>query len=159
GGNLNGATTASLKMVNVVEGDSGNYSLGVTNAYGFTVSSNATLLVSALDHFAWDHIPSPQSMNVPFMVTLRARDASHSTVTNYHGGAGLSAADAGVALGSSVNFVQGTWTGSIVVTQALSNLLLRAEDALGHAGLANPIQVIPAPELQTESYGNVLLLM
>src|SRR5206468_769405 len=81
-------------------------------------SSNATLLVSALDHFAWAHIPSPQSVNVPFMVTVVAQDPANATVSNYNGSAGFSADSAAVAPPNSGGFALGHWTGSITITQA-----------------------------------------
>ncbi len=45
GTNLVGATNASLGLVNVSTNQAGLYSVAVTNAYGFTLSSNASLTV------------------------------------------------------------------------------------------------------------------
>src|SRR5262249_23142931 len=77
GGRISGATTPSLLLSNVVESDSGQYSLQVTNAFGTVISSNAVLAVSALDHFAWSPISSPQVTNVPFAVTIQAQNSAN----------------------------------------------------------------------------------
>jgi alpha-tubulin suppressor-like RCC1 family protein/GH25 family lysozyme M1 (1,4-beta-N-acetylmuramidase) len=51
GGDLSGATTASLSISNVQAGDMGNYSVVVSNAYGPVTSSNA--LVSLWPLLGW----------------------------------------------------------------------------------------------------------
>jgi hypothetical protein len=136
----------------------------VSNSLGSVLSSNATLLVSTMDHFAWSHLPSPQSAKVPFMVTLQAQDVANGTVTNYTGTVTVSGSAGGsgvvpVSPSVSANFVQGVWTGSLVVTQTVSDLVLRADDELGHFGLANTIQVVGAPRLDRELYGNIVLML
>jgi len=65
GGRISGATSASLTISNVVESDSGQYSVLVTNTMGSVLSTTATLLVTSLDHFTWSQIPSPQFTNAP----------------------------------------------------------------------------------------------
>jgi hypothetical protein len=67
----------------------------------------------------------------------------------------------GVAVTPSVsgNFVQGVWTGVVVISQTASNLVLQANDGLGHFGLANPINVINLPSLGMFYSGNIALLM
>jgi len=42
-------------------------------------------------------------------------------------------------------FVYGVWTGEVTVHEAASNLVLRADDGLGHTGESNPFDVL-APE-------------
>ena len=44
GGNVSGATTATLTLTNVLKGDQGSYSVIVTNGSGATVTSSAALL-------------------------------------------------------------------------------------------------------------------
>jgi hypothetical protein len=57
------------------------------------------------------------------------------------------------------NFIQGVWTGSVVISQTASNLVLRANDGLGHFGLANPINVVSLPSLGMLHSGNIALYM
>ena len=46
GGNISGATTATLTIANIVTGDAGNYTLFVTNDLGSAISSAAVLTVT-----------------------------------------------------------------------------------------------------------------
>jgi hypothetical protein len=46
--------------------------------------------------------------------------------------------------------VNGVWAGSLTVSQAETNLLLKADDGAGHTGQSNPFQVLsggPAPSI------------
>ena len=95
GGRFGGTTNACLTISSVVEADSAQYSVALTNAYGFAISSNATLLVSALDHFAWGNIASPQLVGTPFAATITARDEFNTVVSNFTGTVALSGTTAG----------------------------------------------------------------
>jgi hypothetical protein len=164
GGRISGATSSSLSIAGVIDSDSAAYSVLVSNSLNSVLSSNATLLISTLDHFAWKHLPSPQSARVPFVVTLQAQDAANGPVVNYTGTVILSGSSGGSGVVSvspsvSANFVQGVWTGSLVVTQTVSDLVLRADDGLGHFGLANILQVVTTPKLDMELYGNIMLML
>jgi hypothetical protein len=54
------------------------------------------------------------------------------------------------------NFVNGIWTGNITVTQAISGLILRAEDGTGHRGDSNPFDMAAErPKLLITRAGNV----
>jgi len=146
GGRISGATSPSLTISNVVESDSGQYSVLVTNTVNSVLSSNAALLVTSLDHFTWSQIPSPQFTNAPFPVTIQARNTTNGVVSNFVG----TVATSGSAGSNSVpvmpsvsgNFIQGVWTGSVNVASLASNLVLRADDGVGHTGLSNPFQVV-----------------
>ena len=115
---------------------------------------------SALDHFAWDSIPSPRFVNTPFAVTIRAQDLTNGIFTNFTGTAILGTTN-GVAVAPSVsgNFVQGVWTGAVMIPQTISNLVLQADDGLGHFGLANPINVINLPSLEMLHSGSIALFL
>jgi len=70
-------------------------------------------VVSTLDHFAWDAVPSPQLRDLPFAVTLRAQDAANQTLTNYQRCVGLSGRGVQVtnsigSAGSTIVFPMGT---------------------------------------------------
>jgi hypothetical protein len=159
GTNLSGATNTTLTLTNVQASQAGNYAVLVTNVYGSVLSSNAMLTVT-LDHFAWNQIPSPRFANAPFAVTILAQNPTNGIFTNFTGTAILGTTN-GVAVAPSVsgNFVQGVWTGSVVISQMASNLVLRASDGLGHFGLANPINVISLPSLGMWRSGNIALFM
>jgi subtilisin family serine protease len=159
GTNIGGGTNTSLTLTNVQFSQAGNYAVLVTNRYGSILSSNAVLTV-ILDHFAWGSIPSPRFVNTPFSVVIRAQDMTNGLFTNFTGTAILGTTN-GVAVTPPVsgNFIQGVWTGAVVVSQTASNLVLRADDGLGHFGLANPINVISLPTLGMLHSGNVALYM
>jgi hypothetical protein len=53
-----------------------------------------------------------------------------------------------VAPANSTGFVDGAWNGSLVITQAVMGLVLRAADTEGHVGLSQPFDVLGGlPEL------------
>ena len=157
--NIPGATYTTLTLTNVQVSQAGNYTVLVTNLFGSVLSSNAMLTVT-LDHFAWNPIPSPRFVNTPFAVTIRAQNPTNGSFTNFTGTAILGTTN-GVAVTPSVsgNFVQGVWTGAVVISQTASNLVLQANDGLGHFGLANPINLISLPSLGMLQSGNIALYM
>ena len=104
GGRIWGATNATLSISTLLESDSGQYSVVVTNLYGSATSSNAALLVTPLDHFEWGAISSPQAAGIPFSVTISAKDFQNATVTNFNGAVSLSASASG---GQTTNTILG----------------------------------------------------
>jgi len=159
-GPILGATNATLVISNAQLASAGAYAVTVTNLFGSAASSNATLTVlDVLDHFAWNLIPSPRFVNAPFGVSILAMDSINQLFTNFNRTAQLSATN-GVPVNPPVTggFVQGVWTGSVIIPQAGSNLVLQASDGAGHAGLANPINVIPTPALALARSGGFLLV-
>jgi hypothetical protein len=154
-----GATNTTLTLTNVQGSQAGNYAVLVTNLLGSILSSNAVLTV-ALHHFAWGPIPSPRYVSAPFAVTLRAQNQTNGNFTNFTGTALLGTTN-GIAVTPSVsgNFVQGVWTGSVVIAQTASNLVLQADDGLGHFGVANPINVNSLPSLGMSRSGNIAVYM
>ena len=64
--------------------------LTADDGLGNSGSSNPFDLVDGqMDHFIWDTIPSPQTVDTPFNVTVRAVDSNGDTVTAYNGIASL----------------------------------------------------------------------
>ncbi|MDB6018342.1 MAG: hypothetical protein JWR19_2831 [Pedosphaera sp.] len=96
-GRISGTTSATLSLATVVESDSGQYSVLVTNSFG-AASSSATLLVTVVDHFQWGAIASPQAVGVPFSATITAKDYLNATATNYGGTVAMGAAVTGDGL-------------------------------------------------------------
>ena len=54
-------------------------------------------LPGRVDHFAWNTVPSPQALKVPFGVTITAQDVFNATVTNFTGAVALSASQGGAS--------------------------------------------------------------
>ncbi|MGP8055077.1 MAG: FG-GAP-like repeat-containing protein, partial [Limisphaerales bacterium] len=159
GTNIAEATSTTLSLTNVQAGQAGIYAVLVANQYGSVLSSNAALAITP-DHFAWNQIPSPRFVNTPFPVVIQAQDMTNGLFTNFNSTAILGTTN-GVAVTPPVsgNFVQGVWTGSMTIAQTASNLVLRADDGLGHFGLASPINVINLPNLGMLRSGNIALFM
>jgi len=143
-----GATNASLTLTNLQLTNAGNYSVTVTNLYGPATSADAMLTVVPLDHFTWNTIPSPEFAKAPFVVTITAQDAANDTFTTFNGTVLLSSTN-GVTILPAVsgNFQQGVWTGTVTVNQAVSNLVMEANDGAGDVGFAPPIDVVNSPRL------------
>ena len=122
--NLAGATTSALTLNPVAATQAGPYRVLVANTYGMVTSSVATLAVlSALDHFSWSVISSPQITGVPFPITIAARDLSNGFETNFSGVVTLKASGAatnrmfsGISGGSSA---AGTYTWGFPFTPAV----------------------------------------
>src|SRR6185437_12809260 len=107
-----GATSSTLIISNLQPTDSDSYSVVITNLAGVAVSSNATLTVYAVDHFAWDPIPAARFVNVPFPVRIQALDSNNNLFTTFPGPV-LFATLAGDPVEPPVsgNFTNGVWSG------------------------------------------------
>jgi subtilase family serine protease len=159
GTNILSATNSTLVLTNVYATNAGVYYVTVTNLYGSTNSSNATLTVTGFDHFAWNPIPSPRFVNAPFAVTILAQDTTNGTFTNFVGTVMLSSTN-GIMISPQVssNFVGGVWNGTITVPQVASGLVLQANDGAGHIGMANAIDVVNPPSVGMLNFGSSLLI-
>ena len=67
----------------VLTANENNWHVGQSNPFD--------LVAASLSGFAWDAVPSPQTMDTPFAVRVRAVDGGGSTVTSFNGAANLSA--------------------------------------------------------------------
>jgi hypothetical protein len=159
GTNLVSATNSMLAITNAQLSDAGSYAVRVSNAFGSTNSSNATLLVYVIDHFAWDPIPSPRFVNLPFPVKIQASDATNGLVSAFAGSVALRTTN-GISVNPSASgpFVLGKWTGSVTVSQVATGMVLVADDGFGQLGYANPINVIGLPSLSVAQSGGSLLI-
>ena len=153
-----GATNDTLVITNAQFSDAGFYSVTVTNVLGATTSSNALLTVTGVDHFAWSAILSPRFVNAAFAVTVLAQDATNGTFTNFTGMVPISSMMDLPITPLAGNFVDGVWSGTITVSQAVSNLVLEADDGYGHVGFANAIDVVELPSLGTLNFGTSLTI-
>ena len=158
GTNIVDATNATLTLSDVQLIEAGYYDVAVTNMAIGLVSSNAFLVVSPLDHFSWAAIPSPRFLNAPFPVTIVAQDATNGTVLTFNDSVMLdSTNDIPISPVTSGNFVQGVWTGTVHITKKGTNIVLRADDGLGHTGLSVPFNVLALPSVDLQKSGNILL--
>lgn len=125
------------------------------NQYDNTISIYENLVpVTGLDHFAWQPVPTPRAVGAPVSVTLTAQNYTNGVASNYVGSAELETTN-GIPVSPSVsgNFVQGVWTGHITISQVASNVVLEANDGVGHIGLANAINIVSPPGLTIQTSG------
>jgi hypothetical protein len=149
-----------LIIPDVQLGQAGRYDVVITNVAGSVTSSNALLAVNPLDHFDCAAVSSPQFVNVPFSITLLAKDPTDVTVTNFTGTVLLSATNGtAITLPVSASFTQGAWTGLVSVSQPSPTLVLQADDGQGHTGLTGPFSVIQVPSLSLIANGNNFMIL
>jgi hypothetical protein len=110
-----------------------------------------------MDHFAFSHIPSPQAVNVPFTVQIEAQDGTNNPVADFHNAVTISGG-LGFKPIKVTNFVQGVWSGTIVVTQASGTFVLQADDGYGHLGFSTPIAIGQSLQIQSEIDAGVMTL-
>jgi uncharacterized repeat protein (TIGR01451 family) len=123
---------------------------GTSETLGY---ANATFKVGFADHFEWGPIAPFQNVNVPFNVTLTARNETNGVVTNFDGIVTLSGSN--IVGGSSVpilptaisNFVNGVWTGQVTVLQPSPGMYLRADDGNAPATNSSQFSVSPPNDL------------
>lgn len=96
--------------------------------------------------FEWAIVPSPQTRNAPFAVTLTARDATDNTLSGFNGSVTLSAHSGATSLPlsatSSGTFVNGVWSGSLAVGAASPSVTLLATGGDGATGTSDAFEVI-----------------
>lgn len=152
-----GATNSILTLTNIQTSNAMLYRVVVSNSFGGVTSSNALLTVTGFDHFGWSPILSPRFVKGAFAVTVVALDTTNALFTDFTGTVSLSSTN-GVPVSpqTSDNFVGGVWSGNILVSQVVSNLVLQASDGDGRVGLANAIDVVKAPAIGTSLSGDSL---
>ncbi len=103
------------------------------------VSLITILLLSQLDHFGFDAIPSPQTAGVAFQCTVYAYD-SFNNVVNYNGSAEVFATPGTQYGWQQVSFTSGMWQGQFTATLA-SNYTITCRDynVPAHTGESNSV--------------------
>ena len=94
-------------------------------------------LASPVDHFTWGPIASPQTVDKPFAVSIMARSADNTPVTDFTGTVHLGGPVA-LTPTNTTAFVNGLWSGQVTVQGNGSNIVLTAIDSGGHSGTSVP---------------------
>ena len=102
---------------------------------------------AGLDHLTWDPISSPQDVNQPFAVTVVARDAHESIVSNFTGTVELLGAPGGISPSVSAAFAGGMWQGNVTVAQPASGESLTADHGAGHTAASSLFDVLLTNDL------------
>jgi hypothetical protein len=132
--------------------------LNTTGLHGFMVSdqssswiepdSSAQIRVnsSIMDRFVFEEITGPITAGESFHVDIRAVDAQGNAIEAHAGTVTLQASTGvGTLSPSSIEIINGNWSGEVTITTASDSLLLTAADGAEppHAGLSNRFQMIP----------------
>ncbi len=112
--------------------------------------SNGIASFQVLDNdpasFEWAVVPSPQTRNAPFAVTLTARDATDNTLTSFNGSVSLAAKSGTASLplsaSASGTFVNGVWSGNLAVGAASTGVTLLATGGDGATGASEAFDVV-----------------
>lgn len=144
------SATFDLTMVDDADCDGAQMASVTAAAAGFNDGSQSTDVADDdVHHFTFDAIGTPQTAGEPFPVTILARNVDHQTIPAYApavslSGAGQSGAVA-VSPATTGTFAAGRWTGSVTVHAVDDQVVLTADDGLGHAGTSNALSVVPGP--------------
>jgi hypothetical protein len=95
------------------------------------------------DHFALAVVSSPQTAGEAFQVTITAQDGDNNTLTNYAGPAALSDTTGTINPTVTGSFTNGVWTGEVTITQAMTQVMVTAQDG-SVSGSSNSFDVNPA---------------
>lgn len=109
-------------------------------------NSNNFSVSSGLHHFDFDLIASPQTAGNPFFVKIYAKDNLGNLITNFNANVPISATVPTnfVIEPTTVNFVNGVWSGYVKLYKSGTNVQLKVEYASKY-GLSNTFNVIPGP--------------
>jgi TolB protein len=153
----NGASCA-LDLRNVILADASGNALPIDAVW------DGLFTVSALHHFAFDTIPSPQGADpvnpLPFPVHIRALDESDQLCIAYNGLVDLS--DLLVGPLGTVAFLGGEWAGDIALYASegrLGDVITATDPLIGAAGQSNPFNVTVKGSANGDQEVNVLDIM
>ena len=162
GGNVSGATTATLTLSNVVAGDAANYSVVVTNSAGSATSSDASLTVNPPPPVAPSILSQPNGQSVitggtislsvsaggtaPFTYQWRKNGGNLSDGGNISGSTSSTLTIVNAAGGDAANY-------SVVVTNTGGNVTSSDAAVTVNAPAATLPTILTQPANQTVSTG------
>ena len=140
---VSGPTDGSGQVSTVLTlGDKvGEYAVvaSATGITGLPATFTATATISPVTQFSFDTIAN-QMVNVPFTITISARDALNNLVTSYGGSANLVDSTGTLSPTSTPTFVNGVATMSVVISTPASSVVITATDGLT-TGASNAFDV------------------
>lgn len=139
---LNGTSTENLTITRAQN----DVYISVRDANSHTGTSNRfNIQANNLHHFTISAI-ADQAAGLPFSVTVTAQDAYGNTVTGFSGTVNITHTGTGsITPTVSGNFIQGVWTGNVVISQVQSGDRVRVVRTGGaENGLSNPFSVTPS---------------
>ena len=131
------STSASFSTSEAAEGFwSGNlYTAAKTGAWtitssygGKTATASLQVVPSALHHFLFSPIASPQISGVPFSIGILAMDAFENVKTDFNGTTQMAASNGPTTPSVAGSFVQGGWSGLVAVDNSGEAVCLEVSD-------------------------------
>ena len=116
----------------------------VASYSGIEGYASVEVIEPTLDHFTFEFIYSPQYIDIPFMVTITARDISGNPMIGYTGQATLEDSTGTLTPSITGNFVGGEWTGEVAIGQLANEVTITATDGLA-TGISNIFYVEDIP--------------
>ncbi|MGD0978148.1 MAG: archaellin/type IV pilin N-terminal domain-containing protein [Candidatus Bathyarchaeia archaeon] len=122
-------TSVDIKAISPAGWTFTGWSGGASGLANTTIVMNGDNVVNAtfvviLDHFGFDTINSPQVAGAAFNITITAQDQYGDTVTNYAGTSTLSDSTGTMSPTSTGAFVNGVWTGTVIITKAATSVTI-----------------------------------
>ncbi len=111
-------------------------------------SAGILVISSAVDHFVFDPISSPQTAGTPVSITIRATDTGGNTVPGYASDVILAAnTGPGSISPELITFANGTWTGPVTLFGSGGSVRLTCSDFSSppHIGTSAAFVVNPGP--------------
>jgi hypothetical protein len=108
-----------------------------------------------LDHFEFSNILSPQSVGVPFQISITAKDAFGNTVTDFNNSLTLSATSGNINP-TTIDLLSGIGTGNITLDTISSDSKVMA-NGTGKLGQSDLFNVAGSPNVTTDSATNVMV--
>jgi len=142
-----GSNSASFNFITTGSTTTGSWSfiLQVTDTAGAAVNSSSIsvgVTVAPLDHFIFSTV-GVQTAGKPFSITITAKNAFNSTLTNYRGTNILNVSTGTISPATTSVFSNGVWTGSVTVTSAGSGIWLMTSGS-GMSGTSATFTVNPS---------------
>ena len=115
-----------------------------TSAEKVDYPAGSAKIAPALHHFEFNTIPTPQTANVDFTITITAIDQYGDTFTDYTGVNTLSASGGTISLSATGVFSNGVWSSALRVMAASPSVTLNtaAQLELSKTGTSNTFQVV-----------------
>ncbi len=120
----------------------------ITGAGARGVSESFPVGAGALNHFVVESIESPQFVNKPFYITIKAIDVGGNLKTDYEGFHPIEIADRAGAVEptmATANFSGGILYQQVKVTSETTGDIIFVGDGKGHSGASNMFDVIFGP--------------
>lgn len=139
------------KHLSIILNSEGNHTISAEHLNNSDIqmgqTPSITVLPQNLDHFSIAQINGPAIVGKPLSISITAQTSENEKVVNFSGSVNISASTgAGTILTEQIGpFMDGEWSGEVVLTLASNDLTLQVDDGAtpSHTGTSNTFSVIP----------------